>query len=273
MSPAAITSLLQRLSDRDIAILESVRAHRLLSTELIRRLHFGEGHATLTAAAGATMRVLTRLEHHHLIARLERRIGGVRKGSAGITWQLGATGDTLLRTMHGEKHRRRYQEPSPAFVAHSLATAELAVRLRELDRASTLELISLDTEPSCWKPFVGPHGGAEWLKPDLHVITANEDYEDHWWLEADLASEHPPVVIRKAKVYQRYAATGAYQNRHGLFPAVVWVVPDTARQGALRAALAVDRAIQPELFQVITTDQFTNLITGGHAPAGSKATP
>ena len=86
----------------------------------------------------------------------------------------------------------------------------------------------------------------EWLKPDLSFVTASGDYEDHWFIEADLATEHPPVVVRKAKVYQRYAATGAHQARYGLFPAVTWVVPDKARQRALQAALAADRAIQAD---------------------------
>ena len=261
MSPAAVTNLLLRLSERDVAILESLRTYRLLSTVLIRRLHFGRGHATIAAAAGATMRVLTRLEALHLVARLERRIGGVRAGSSGIVWQLGATGETLLRTMRGEKQRRRYQPPSSAFTAHTLAVAALAVQLHELDHNGTVELVSLDTEPSCWRSFVGPHGTADWLKPDLSFVTASGDYEDHWFIEADLATEHPPVVARKAKVYQRYAATGAYQARHGLFPAVVWVVPDTARQGAIQAALCADRALQAELFRVVTTDQFADLIT------------
>jgi hypothetical protein len=68
------------LSERDVAILESLRTYRLLSTALIRRLHFAERHATITAAAGATMRVLARLEALHLVVRLERTIGGVRAG-------------------------------------------------------------------------------------------------------------------------------------------------------------------------------------------------
>jgi hypothetical protein len=273
MSPAAVTSLLQRLSERDVNILESLRTHRLLSTALIRRLHFGQGHATQAAASGATMRVLTRLESHRLVGRLQRRIGGVRAGSSGICWQLAATGETLLRTMHGEQRRRRYEEPSAAFIAHALAAAELAVQLQELHRDDVIELVRLETEPSCWRSFVGPHGSREWLKPDLHAVTASGDYEDHWWLEADLASEHPPVVIRKAKVYQRYAATGTYQARHGLFPAVAWVVPDTARQAALQAALAADRAIQAALFRVVTTAQFAQLIANGHGSPASETAP
>jgi hypothetical protein len=262
MSPADTSHLLQRLSERDVAILESLYTHRLLRTSQIRRLHFASGHANVNAATGATMRVLGRLEAHTLVARLTRRIGGVRAGSSGIVWQIGAAGDRLLRAMHGRKKRRRYLEPSPAFVAHTLATADLAVALRELADREAIELLELETEPSCWRSFTGPHGALEWLKPDLFAVTASGDYEDHWMLEADLATEHPPVVVRKAKVYQRYAATGAHQARHGLFPAVVWVVPTQARQRAVQAALQADPGVQPELFQVVTTAEFSPLITG-----------
>jgi Replication-relaxation len=273
VSPAAVTSLLMWLSERDVAVLESLRAYRLLTTAHIRRLHFAHGHATITAASGATMRVLTRLDAHGLVTRNKRRIGGVRAGSSGITWQLGSTGERLLRTMHGERHRRRYVEPSPAFTAHTLAVAELAIRLRELHDAGAVELVVLETEPACWRSFVGPHGTLEWLKPDLYAVTASADYEDHWFIEADLATEHPPVIVRKAKMYQRYAAAGVHQARHSLFPAVVWVVPDTARRTALEAALAADKAIQPELFRVVTTNDFTQLVASGDPdpPTATKA--
>ncbi|MEU0794865.1 replication-relaxation family protein [Amycolatopsis sp. NPDC005961] len=273
MSPTDVTTLLLQLSERDISILQSISTHRLLSTAHIRRLHFARGHASLGAASGAVMRVLTRLEEKNLVARLGRRIGGVRAGSSGITWQLGATGERLIRTMEGKKYRRRFIEPGATFAAHTLATAELAVSLHELSRTGVIEVTSIETEPSCWRSFAGPHGTLERLKPDLFAITVSGDYEDHWYVEADLATEHPTVVVRKAKVYQRYAATGTHQARHGLFPAVVWVVPDETRERALRAALAADKAIQPGLFQVVVTSGFRQLITSGVPDPPAAAEP
>lgn len=263
MNPADVSSLRTTLSERDIAVLQSLRTYRLLTTNQLQRLHFVVGHVSAAGMIKATTRVLNRMEAHGLVTRLGRRIGGVRAGSSGITWQLGSGGERLLRAMHGEKKRRRYVEPAPAFATHTLAVAELAVQLHELHLRGTLELLALDTEPSCWRSFTGPHGTLEWLKPDLFAITANGDFEDHWFIETDLATEHPPVVVRKAKVYQRYAASGAHQARHGLFPAVGWIVPDTARQGAIQAALAADRQVQPELFRVVTTAEFAGLITAG----------
>jgi hypothetical protein len=274
MSPKDIAALLDRLSERDLAVLQSLRTHRLLTTAHIRRLHFTHGHATLGAASGATMRVLTRLEGHGLIARLGRRIGGVRAGSSGITWQLASTGERLLRRLHGETKRRRYVEPSSDFVQHTLLKAELAIQLHEFHDQRDIELLELQTEPQCWRSFMSPHGTLEWLRPDLYAVTASGDYEDHWFLEADRATEHPPEVVRKAKIYQRYAATGAHQARHGVFPAVAWVVPDTARQAALQAALSADKAVQPDLFRVVALEGFRALIIGdGPDPPGDGATP
>lgn len=257
-----VTALAERLSERDLAVLGSLRTHRLLTTAHIRRLHFAHGHASLGAASGATMRVLTRLEGHGLIARLGRRIGGVRAGSSGITWQLASTGERLLRRLHGDTKRRRYVEPSALFVKHTLLKAELAVQLHELADDGVIELLSLEAEPACWRSFVSPHGTFEWLKTDVYAVTANGEFEDHWFLEADRETEHPPDVVRKAKVYQRYAATGAHQAHHGLFPAVAWVVPTPARQAALQAALSADGGAQPNLFRVVTVERFRDLIAG-----------
>ena len=259
MSPADINRLHDRLSDRDLAILESLRTHRLLSTRQVQRLHFAHGYTSTSAATRCANRVLDRLEGHGLIRRLARRIGGVRRGSSGLIWQLGPTGERLIRTLRGG-NRRRYVEPSAMFAAHTVATAELAIQLSEMSAAGDLELLSLETEPVCWRTFIGSHGVQEWLKPDLYAVTASGEFEDHWFIEVDLATEHPPVVARKARIYQRYAATGAHQAGHGLFPAVLWVVPDSARQVALEAALRADAQLQPELFRVVTLDAFTTTV-------------
>jgi hypothetical protein len=263
MSRVSALALRDRLSDRDLAILASLYDLRLLSTRQIQRIHFAAGFTSVAGATRCANRVLARLERHGLLHRLARRIGGVRRGSAGQVWQLGPAGERFLRTMHGG-NRRRYVEPSESFTAHTLATAELAVQLHEAHAAGDIELVQLETEPTCWRSFVGQHGVQEWLKPDLFAVTAAGDYEDHWFLEADLASEHPPVVARKARAYQRYAATGAHQATHGLFPAVVWVVPDQARQRALTAELGADQRLQAELFRVVTVEDFAATIRRGN---------
>jgi Replication-relaxation len=270
MSNEKVADFLLSLSDRDRAVLESLRQHRLLTTELLRRLHFlhlhpspeRRTHATEGAAAVAAMRVLARLEGRGLVARLKRRIGGVRAGSSGIVWQLGSTGERLLRVIHGDEHRRRYLEPSALFVDHTLAVAAAAVQLGELAQLGDLELVALETEPTCWRSFQASHGTRSWLKPDLFAITASGDYEDHWFIEIDRSTEHPGVVLRKAAVYQRYAASGDHQITHGLFPAVVWVTPDAKRKQTLLAAFTSVHGVSPDLFTVITTAEFADIVNG-----------
>jgi hypothetical protein len=269
MTGRDITELLFDLLERDRDVLEALHTHRLLTTAQIRRLYFAHGqhgrHASQAAASGATMRVLSRLETLGLIARLMRRIGGVRAGSSGIVWQLGAAGERLLRTLHGDDRRRRYLEPSRAFVAHTLDTSDLAVGLHELNRRGAVELLRLEAEPQCWRAFVTAHGVRAWLKPDLFAITASGDYEDHWFIEADRATEHVGAIVRKALIYQRYAATGVHQAEHGLFPMILWVVPDAKRRHTLETALSHERDVQTELFRVLTHSDFVHHIASGSA--------
>ena len=101
-TPYKTEMLLQLLTDRDLALLQDVEQFRLLSTRQIQRLHFGIGHATISAATRGTVRVLGRLEDRGFLLRLERRIGGIKHGSSGNVWQLSATGERLLRALRGD---------------------------------------------------------------------------------------------------------------------------------------------------------------------------
>ncbi|MBN9630375.1 MAG: replication-relaxation family protein [Actinobacteria bacterium] len=260
--------IMSRLTRRDLAVLDDVEAFRLLSTRLIQRLHFpiGSGepgaHATAGAATKAAVRVLTRLAEHGLIGHLQRRIGGVRQGSQGYIWQLTSTGASLQRSRRGETGRRRYVEPSALFTEHTLAIAEAAVTIRELAASGTLEVLAMEAEPACWREYIGPQALAQTLKPDLYVVTATGDYEDHLFLEIDLATEHLPQVLTKCRAYASYHQTGIEQRDHGVFPAAVWIVQDETRAEQLRRALARDASLPQELFQVLTAAAFPRLLTG-----------
>ncbi len=137
-----------------------------------------------------------------------------------------------------------------------MAVAEVAVRLHEAAKMGAFELDQIETEPTNWRRFLGLHGGVETLKPDLHVITRSKDYEDHWFLEIDLGTEHAPTIGRKCRLYGRYAQTGRYQAEWGLFPAVAWIAPDKARVGVIEAAIAEEANVRAELFQVVARDEF-----------------
>lgn len=276
MNPADVLTLTEQLTDRDVAILRTLRAHRLATTAQLQRWHFSAvgpgGFADRKTALRVCQRVLRRLEMHRLVARLYQRIGGVRRGSDSMVWQLDVRGDRLVSVLDGDK-RRRYVEPRKAFIAHSIAVTELATRLVEAKTDGKLEALALTGEPGNWKRFIGLHGRMEILKPDLQAVTAFGDYEDHWLFELDRATEHPTVVVRKAQIYERYANSGAYQADHHVFPAVLWVVPDEARQQALQRALRSARHLNVEVHRVITDADFLPTVLAGSDPSGPPTNP
>lgn len=273
MAESISAALLAGLTDRDLAILESLEQYRILSSSLLRRLHFEQTHANVSAAGRSTNRTMNRLERHGLVARLGQRVGGVRAGSSSLLWQLDGRGENLLRARSGRKQRRRFIEPSGVFVEHTLAIAEVATRLVEADRDELLELLLVQSEPSCWRHFLTRTGVTEWLKPDLYVVTAHGDFEDHAFIEVDLGTEHRPVLVRKAKAFQRYRSTGRHQEEHGVFPAVLWIAPDAARQQAIQAALRSDSALDPTLFRVLTMPDIPEAFGGSEPPKSSSPQP
>lgn len=246
-----------RLSDRDLAILHSVDAFRLLSTRQVEALHF-HGHATELTGARSARRVLERLTRDRVLVRLERRIGGVRAGSASYIYAVGPAGH---RVIHDDSSRR-WREPSEAFVAHTLAVADLVVALTEQGREGKVELVEYETEPSCWRDYPRPMTGAQTLKPDLFVVTATEESELRWFVEIDLGTESGTAIVRKCRTYHAYWQSGIEQDRHDVFPKVLWVADTPRRAGLIRRAISKARSLHEPLFDVTTTEEATVVLAG-----------
>lgn len=272
MSAAAVRDLGLHLTGRDLRILEDLDQHRLLTTRQIQRLHLPAqplgSHATVSAATRGTTRILGRLEGLGAVSRLQRRVGGIEHGSALTIWQCGPAGVRHLRRLRGETGRKQYLEPSHTFTAHMVAVSEIATTLRERANAGHFELLELEPEPRCWRPFTGPGGSALTLKPDLLVVTADATTETHSFVEVDLGTEHTPAVLRKCRVYQQYERTHVEQQARGLFPAVVWLVPSASRARTLREAISADKTLEADLFWVIPTEQALEQL----APYGAPTT-
>jgi len=264
MRRSPLDQLSEALTERDYDVIRDVEHHRLLTTRQIQRLHFDPAHPTVVASARACNRTLARLRDIGILKTLERRIGGARAGSAGFIWFLGPAGERLLPIVNPTatgRGRRNYREPSRHFVEHTLAVAELAVQLVEVERRGELEVLELQTEPASWQQSLNRFGTAQTLKPDLRLVAAVGDYEHHWFIEVDMATEHLPVIVRQCVAYQAFRATGRYEAAHGLFPAVLWVAPTEARAAAVRAAVAATRGLDPDLFRVCTGAAYLAVVT------------
>ena len=264
LSRDQLTRLDRRLSQRDRAILGSLSLHHFLTTTQLQRWHFRD-HGTSSAAARICRRVLARLHELHVIEHLERRVGGVRAGSASYVWRVGLIGDRLLRLHADRRTRARRKEPSLRFLDHCLAVADTHLALRDLAADGQLELITVATEPASWRRYQSPMGAVEILKPDLYAVTASGEYEADWFVEVDRATESLPTVLRKCAQYQAYRQTGSEQEKRGVFPWVIWVVPTSEHVARLRQA--IDRAahLPSELFRICTLQGLAAVVQGGTA--------
>jgi hypothetical protein len=249
--------LREELSERDLAVIGSVQEHRFLTSRQIEDLHFAD-HTTEEAGARICRRVLARLTRERLLSRLQRRIGGVRAGSASFIYALGPVGGRL-----GDGPRRRFTEPSPLFLDHTLAIADSRIDLIRADRQGKLELVAVEVEPVCWRRHTGPGGAREIVRPDLYVVTASDAFEDCWFLEIDRGTESPAAITRKCRAYELYWRSGTEQERRGTFPLVTWVAPEPTRAKRLASVISCRRNLKQDLFRVTTSAQLVELMAGG----------
>ena len=250
-----------RLSDRDKQVLASVRKYRYLMTGQIYRLHFTD------VSKQAAFFILQKLRELHLLNTLSRRIGGVRAGSASLVWYLTHAGERLLRLRNDENDAcRRFFEPSPFFLAHTLAVAEAAIQLSEICSATGMRLTALELEPDCWRNYRS-RGVHRTLKPDLYAAAVSDDCEDRWFLEVDLDTESPKKVKEKCEWYHQYYRSGIEQEKYGMFPLTIWIVPNADRKERLLYHLREAFAAEPvKLFTVITIEELPVLLQKGGNP-------
>jgi hypothetical protein len=252
-----VARLRQRLSERDLAIIRQVAELRLMSARQIQAVHFpADLHDNELAATRARQRVLARLSRERLLAPLERRVGGVRAGSAGLVLTLGPIGQRVL-TIDG---RRRSYEPTLRFFDHTLAVSQVMVDVTAAAQRGVLELLDWQAEPKSWRDFSGI-GGRRLLRPDAFLLLGVSDYELRWFIEVDRSSESLPVIVRKCRLYADYYQSGKEQASGGVFPRVCWIVPDGSRAERIRDAIARDRRLPARLFVVTTSEQAVTVLS------------
>lgn len=128
VSAQQLAWLEEHLPERDRRVLELVEAHRYLTTRQLERFVFTT-HVSEESAARTARRVLARLERARLLLSLDRRVGGVRAGSSATIWQLTSASARMLRA-DGINFRRH--DPSPRFLRHCLAVADVNLAVRDL---------------------------------------------------------------------------------------------------------------------------------------------
>lgn len=225
--------LVDQLSPRDRRILLDLGRVRMLSGNQLTRLHFN--NPSIHTRERLRRRVMQRLIDLGLVATLERQIGGVRAGSAGLVYALAAGGQRVLPQVGADDaavpaRARRPWTPGVMFLSHSLAMSELYVQLREIERAGRLELADYRTEPASW--LANSLGG--FIKADAYLLIRLADVEDAWAVEVDRATESISTLRRKLLAYVDFANAGQVGS-DGVTPRVLVTVPTTKRLDAVNA--------------------------------------
>jgi hypothetical protein len=255
-----IFEIRERIGAKGLALVGQVSDLRLMSGGQIQAVYFpSEEHSSGQTAARQCRRVLSYLVRGHLLTRLERRVGGVRAGSASYVYELGSVGHRLLDR---ERPTPRLYEPSAVFVDHQLAVSQLVVDLVLASRQRKLELATVEGEPNCWRRL--PTVGRALLRPDLFLAIAAREFEFRWFAEIDRGTHHRPAILRKARLYESYYRSGAEQATYGVFPRVVWIAPDERRAERLRDVLGGSEFTRG-LMVVTTSDEAPLVLVGGKA--------
>ncbi|WP_417288912.1 replication-relaxation family protein [Corynebacterium variabile] len=247
------------LSANRFELLELLRVHRFATSSQLTRFARPR-YGSANSARRQTLRHLAALEDDRLVLRLERRVGGWRGGSQVSVWSLTTAG---LRTLTGNRRRQRPQAVSTTFLAHTLATTEVCLVLTESVRALDGTRLELVQEPDCWRRFPGTSGEVVTLRPDLAATVTAPDFTDHYFLEVDQATENPARVLTTTRRYLAYRATGREQEAAGVFPALVWIVPNLKRQEQLTRHLQAQPDIPRNLWLVLTLPQLPQLVRDG----------
>jgi Replication-relaxation len=274
VSVARLVALADGMSLRDRQIVETVARLSLVSGGQLIDLFF-YSIANASTRSRLARRILARLVEQRVLDRLERRRGGVGGGSSAWVYALGPAGRRMAAYWAGEglPRSRSAYEPAPAWTAHTLAVSDLYVRLRQAERAGLVELLAFDGEPVCWRRYTRLGGVAGVLKPDAYIRLGVGEFEDSFFAEIDLGTERRGQLVRQHHAYREYFRAGEEQAKTGVFPSVLWIVPNDQR-----AALFVDiHRTLPEptrrLFTVAASKQALAMLCGetSDAPAATAS--
>lgn len=257
-SQERLCRLERELTERDWAMITMLSRTKLATGRQLHRATFDDASP---AAERAARRELARLVRWRVIARLERRQGGLGRGSDSWTYALDVAGQRLV---NGDGRARHPHLPRPAMWRHALLGAEVYARLAERLQESDQTLVTWQGEPACWRDHTGSYGERLRVKSDAFVVVTGPTYEDATFVEIDTGSQSSSVIKQKLHAYQRYAASGQeQQGRSGVFPLTLFVTTTPERHAQLVDVIGNLPAEQWRLFRVSLMDDAVDILTGG----------
>jgi hypothetical protein len=249
LTTARLTQLAQQLPSRYTTVLPHLARTRVLTGAQLDRL-LATAQETTQSTARVRRRIMHRLRDCGLVATLERRIGGVRAGSAGHIYTLTTAGHRFIEIKNTQSilpRRRHAQAPGKLFIAHTIAISEIYVRLVEESRTHNFRIATFATEPCCW----WPQGNGNYLRPDAYTVLRASTHSDCWWLEIDNNTESLPRIRQKCSTYLEFFHLGGV-GPHNAPPRVLFTAPDQQRTAAITDTISTVSAPTTEMITVTT---------------------
>ncbi|MEV4560641.1 replication-relaxation family protein [Kitasatospora sp. NPDC049285] len=254
ITASRLAVLADSLTSGELAVLRVLGTVHLATAAQVARVAFADYQPT--TARPLAHRNLRRLIDCGLVRRYRDLSRQRWPGKPGYVHVLTPVGTKLIgATNVPGAGKRRDWRPADAFLTHRLAITELYVRLAERARDGTSEVIEFQAETAAWRVYRNPMTyGQEYCRPDALVRLRVEDQPRlNWFVEIDRATEPPKRLDEKCRVYRAYELTGVEQERHRVFPGVMFIVPDEARAAVIRHVVTQQPADAQGLF-VVTTE-------------------
>ncbi|MDE3069123.1 MAG: replication-relaxation family protein [Acidobacteriota bacterium] len=225
---AATAALASRLTERDRLVALACYEHRVLTTEQLRRLHFG-----------SSRRCCARLEQLHRLRVLDRfRPARERgQGSAPYHWVLDEAGAHVVAACLGlERSELRWRHQAAIAIsrsgklAHQLEVNEFFTRLAGEAAAAGGRLADWWGERRCLSILggqVAPDGYGRLVLPGRRPVSL--------LLELDRATEDQQRLRQKARRYAKALPRSVLADEQ---PLLLVAVPTPARRDNLAATLA-----------------------------------
>jgi hypothetical protein len=237
---AALLAAPAHLTGRDRELVRLVGVHRVLTTDQLCALGFGN-----ITTARHRLSVLVR------IGLLRRFRPHPPEGSAPWHYVLGPVGAALLGTEDRDEHKWLPQaradrqlglERSPRLshmTGRNWFFAALARHAREHGGQLAQWLNEADTAARCQQAAVRADDRARLPRPDGAGTWAEDGQAVGFWLEYDIGTEHLPVLAGKLDGYYVLAAGLAWHGEP--CPVLVFCFGSPRREQAARRALAATR--------------------------------
>ena len=273
ITASRLARLSGQLTVRERGVLDVLGIVQVMTTDQLARIVFPD--ASPATNLRLARRILQGLRDAGLVRRFDDRAWDRRVGAPGYVHALTAAGLRLVGSQRGIGTRQRKSwRPSYPFLSHRLGISELYARLVEHEHAGGAIVREFRAEADAWRPYQGLGGARLTLKPDALVRIGVDGIEVSHFVEVDRGTETSPATIAaKCEAYRRYEQSGEEVRRHGVFPGVLFIVPNAQRAQAIAAVIARQPSDAQELFAVVTEDEAVTVLTRVEVPTLADRAP